>query len=577
MTNLTLATHVEPMADLTLATHVEPMTNLIPATTTTPIFPIKEYSIPEQVQEIYANGGSNTFAMLKHDGSVVTVEFKANTQPRESTIFERNALAIYPTKSAFVILEQNGSVYSRGQGDVGYPMFREYAGMSGIETMNALRVKDSVAISTHGDNVAVLKRDGGIKVWGNLWGNTGSDIVGDYKSVDIGDSSVGLSVNGSVAQFRREYSNGRWTNFDSSINRNIVASANNGLLYLESDGSVFRVVREANRLPKFETIIDSGAIVIQSNLIGAIAILKSNGAVVTFGDTDTFGRKLSSWAGRVRTNYGGDSTAVAEQLKSGVRYLYHTDSAFAALKTDGSVVTWGLDGGDSSSVSNLLSNGVISIYSTAHAFAALKADGSVVTWGAPRSGGDSSLVASNLTADVKAIYSNSDAFAALKEDGSVITWGEKESGGNSYMLHEQLHNVISITAGYHTFAAIKADGTVIMWGADGHNATYYVPRTKAYASDLNKDTDGDGLTDAFEMSFCDFSVIGNIQPCLDPGKWDTDGDGVSDGKEYKLDQNPLNKDSNLMNSSQYLALLPDGNDGVQDIDQDGYPDGWRLH
>jgi hypothetical protein len=56
------------------------------------------------------------------------------------------------------------------------------------------------------------------------------------------------------------------------------------------------------------------------------------------------------------------------------------DAAFAALKTDGSVVAWGDGGtgGDTSSVAGSLKSGVVSIYSTGQAFAALKTDGSVV-------------------------------------------------------------------------------------------------------------------------------------------------------------------------------------------------------
>ena len=75
--------------------------------------------------------------------------------------------------------------------------------------------------------------------------------------------------------------------------------------------------------------------------------------------------------------------------------IYSAVQAVAALKTDGSVVTWGLSnhGGDSSSVSSLLSSGVSVIYSTlTSAFAALKTDGSVVTWGNSSYGGDSSGV-----------------------------------------------------------------------------------------------------------------------------------------------------------------------------------------
>jgi hypothetical protein len=65
------------------------------------------------------------------------------------------------------------------------------------------------------------------------------------------------------------------------------------------------------------------------------------------------------------------------------------------------VGTWGSyagnnDGGDSSGVASRLSSGVTQILSTGDAFAALKADGSVFTWGYSNYGGDSSAVASKL-------------------------------------------------------------------------------------------------------------------------------------------------------------------------------------
>lgn len=113
--------------------------------------------------------------------------------------------------------------------------------------------------------------------------------------------------------------------------------------------------------------------------------------------------------------------------------VYPNGQAFAALKTDGSVVTWGssLNGGDSSSVSADLASGVSKIFSTGNAFAALKTDGSVVTWGSSSYGGDSSSVSASLASGVSTIYSNTYAFDALKTDGSVVTWGESSYGGNS--------------------------------------------------------------------------------------------------------------------------------------------------
>ena len=91
-----------------------------------------------------------------------------------------------------------------------------------------------------------------------------------------------------------------------------------------------------------------------------------------------FSRKGDHLGSRLSRN----SSSVASSIDSGVIEISSTDDAFAALKSDGSVVTWGSSayGGDSSSVSTALGSGVIEIFSTQRAFAALKSE-SVVTWG----------------------------------------------------------------------------------------------------------------------------------------------------------------------------------------------------
>jgi hypothetical protein len=183
----------------------------------------------------------------------------------------------------------------------------------------------------------------------------------------------------------------------------------------------------------------------------AFAAIRSDGSVITWGDGA----------------YGGDSSGVADQLSSGVTQIFSTGSAFAALKADGSVVTWGdgAYGGDSSGVAGQLSSGVTQIFSTVVAFAALKADGSVVTWGEGISGGDSSGVAGQLSSGVTQIFSTVVAFAALKDDGSVITWGDDRYGGDSRGVAGQLSSgVTQIFSNNHAFAALKADGSVVTWG-----------------------------------------------------------------------------------------------------------------
>jgi len=184
----------------------------------------------------------------------------------------------------------------------------------------------------------------------------------------------------------------------------------------------------------------------------AFAALKIDGSVVTWGGS------------------GGDSSSVANSLSSGVTAVYSTGAAFAALKNDGSLITWGSsNGGDSSSVANSLRSGVTAVYSTGYAFAALKNNGSLITWGGSsfggNFGGNSSSVASSLSSGVTAVYSNPYAFAALKNDGSVITWGGSSTGGNSSGVANSLSSgVTAIFSGAYAFAALKNDGSVVTWG-----------------------------------------------------------------------------------------------------------------
>jgi hypothetical protein len=188
----------------------------------------------------------------------------------------------------------------------------------------------------------------------------------------------------------------------------------------------------------------------EAKYLSAFAALKSDGSVVTWGSSVD----------------GGNSSGVASQLRSGVEQIFSTYSAFAALKSDGSVVTWGesSSGGDSSGVASQLRSGVEQIFSTYSAFAALKSDGSVVTWGTDWGGGNSSGEASQLRSGVEQIFSTYFAFAALKSDGSVVTWGESSSGGDSRGVASQLTNVVA-------FANPFTDDRLVLGGGGGGGPT----------------------------------------------------------------------------------------------------------
>jgi hypothetical protein len=229
-----------------------------------------------------------------------------------------------------------------------------------------------------------------------------------------------------------------------------VQSINGGLAFLTATGRVITWFNQHYYRMAKSKDLSSGVVKLYSNS-SAFAALKSDGSVVTWG---------SEWS-------GGDISNFGPRLTSGVQRIYSNNSAFAALKSDGSVVTWGdsNSGGDSSSVSSQLVSGVQQIYSTHAAFAALKSDGSVVTWGNSWGGGDSSSVSSQLASGVQNIYPNNSAFAALKSDGSVVTWGPSTSGGDSSAVASQLTSgVQAIYGNSSAFAALKSDGSVVTWG-----------------------------------------------------------------------------------------------------------------
>ena len=72
-------------------------------------------------------------------------------------------------------------------------------------------------------------------------------------------------------------------------------------------------------------------------------------------------------------------------------------------------------------------SGYTRIYSTWYAFAAIKADGSITTWGDSAKGGGGAPTDSGY---VKIYSTYGGAFAAIKADGSITTWGDSNNGGS---------------------------------------------------------------------------------------------------------------------------------------------------
>ena len=186
-------------------------------------------------------------------------------------------------------------------------------------------------------------------------------------------------------------------------------------------------------------------------------------------------------------------------------YANPAGRAFAAVKHDGSVVTWrdAVNGGNSDSVKSELTGGVDRVVGAGYAFAAVKQDGSVVTWCSAVYGGESGSVKDQLTGDVDHVVGTCGRFRRREagwfrrhlgrcrlwrqlqqSQGSADSWcsrrlceqvcfcrregrrfrrpvvGQALSGGNSHKVRDQLTGgVRHVAESMGAFAAVKEDGS----------------------------------------------------------------------------------------------------------------------
>ena len=138
-----------------------------------------------------------------------------------------------------------------------------------------------------------------------------------------------------------------------------------------------------------------------------------------------------------------------------------------ALKTDGTVIGWGLDEfGEIDPPAN--ATNVVAISAGGYQSMALRADGSIVCWGYY----DGGIPIPETETDIVAIAAGYSYDLALKADGTVAGWGEYEYGRfQPVTIPDGATNVVAIAAGSAHSLALKADGTVLGWGDDTYGQT----------------------------------------------------------------------------------------------------------
>jgi len=375
-------------------------------------------------------GGRGAFAALLFDGSVVTWGF--SLQGHDSRRVEgqlTDVKEIITNYRAMAALKYDGTVVTWGAWAAGANTYSVRDELHDVRKVEAMH-----------NAMFAIKSDGTVVSWG---------LVGDVPELDGCEGFAGTNQNlaaisrsGCVVTWGDEYADcapRRPLSLQLQDDVQAVASTQSAFAALKTDGSVVAwgtpesggdSSSVQHRLQKVQSVTGNNH---------AFAAVLHDGCVVTWGEPDL----------------GGDSSSVRRQLHD-VQSISHTLEAFAALRTDDSVVTWGgispvgsWNGavwpprGIASPIADQLQGEVTEILGNVSNFAALKTDGRVVEWGVPYAACRAFyLGVADQLQEVQAIAGSGGALAAVQTGGRVVTWGDKRMGGDSGTVQDQLQ-------GYH--------------------------------------------------------------------------------------------------------------------------------
>ncbi len=483
-------------------------------------------------------GSTNSIAALKDDGSVVAWGYKeqggdptgkASPSASIKTLSDSNndyvadelssdVVDLYYSIFAFCAQKSDGSLVTWGDQTRGGDILGETSPGTNIKTL----------ADSNSNGQADLLEGGVKKVEGNVYGFAA--LRSDNSVVTWGDGENGGDATG------------------------VTTATNHSLPDVNMNGVA--------------DLLESGV----SEIVPgrwSFAVIKENGSVVSWGHRDFGGDQTGASGGGNTTPLADlNSNGIADLLESGVEKIVPNYRAFAAIKSDQSVVAWGhqseggdptrINGGnygylpdlDSNGIADLLESQVTEVFRTRGAFGALKQDGSLVVWGNAGRGGDptdltgvgagvktladlnSNFIADILESGVEKVFSNRDAFAAIKTGGQAVVWGGISRGGDPINQSSQPNvgslidndsngradilesGVVKVFASEHALAALTEDGAVVAWGqADrgGDPTCHTSPFGVRCLADSNGDRIPDilssGVTDIIPMEYPGFIAV----------------------------------------------------------------------
>ncbi len=130
----------------------------------------------------------------------------------------------------------------------------------------------------------------------------------------------------------------------------------------------------------------------------------------------------------------------------------------------GTIIPWGESGYGLSDVP--IGDDFTDIAGSAHAGFAVRSDGSLVSWGEDSHGqGVLSVPTGN---DFVMVSGGIDYCLGLKLDGSLVMWGQSGYGLSDMPEGTDFINIGAI--GSHAAFAVRSDGSLVAWGEDSHSS-----------------------------------------------------------------------------------------------------------
>jgi alpha-tubulin suppressor-like RCC1 family protein len=380
----------------------------------------------------------------------------------------RNARTVFP--GATIAQLNDGSLLGWGANDYGQVG-------DGTNTVRKLptRVKlfqGSPMVETARDHVVALKSDGTVWSWGlNDYGQFGAGATGGSSYVP----TQAVGVTGAVK----------------------VAAGDHHTLALLADGTLRAWGRNTYGTLGDGTNVDRNSAIVLPSLANVVAIAAGDDHSVALTDQGY----VYTW-GRNDVGQIGDGTFTSRNTPTlvtalaGVVAISAGDDHSFALLANGSVFAWGGNSfgqiGDGSFTDRpspvavtSLGTDIRSVIATYNFSLALKSDGSVLSWGENTfgqlgNGGTAHSATPAAVSGLPLIRDISGGFyhaLALAEDGSVWTWGLNDQGqlGDNTTVNSSTPvrsafggGAFSVGGGRAHSVLVKPDGTVWTWGFNGN-------------------------------------------------------------------------------------------------------------